>query len=167
MTRICVSQLTITDSDKSLSPGRRQAIIWTNAGILLIGPLETNLCDILININAFSLKKMRFKMSGKWRPFCLGLNELNYHNGTDIFIITYTLICTLCCIHYRIFQQSAHCAGLYTQLGFPTAQTLDIAIIQAEFWYGLNSFGMAMFQVSNIRIENIFRTCTFSVRWSS
>ena len=103
---------------------------------------------------------MRFKISGKWRPFCLGLNELNYHNGTDIFIITYTLISTLCCFHYRIFQQSAHCAGLYTQLGFPTAQTLDIAIIQAELWYGLNSFGMAMFQVSRIRIENIFRTCT-------
>ena len=27
---------------------RRQAIIWTNAGILLIAPLETNSSDILI-----------------------------------------------------------------------------------------------------------------------
>ena len=29
-----------------LSPGRRQAIIWTNAGILLIGPLETTFSEI-------------------------------------------------------------------------------------------------------------------------
>ena len=35
---ICVSRLTITGSDNGLSPGRRQAIMWTNAGILLIGP---------------------------------------------------------------------------------------------------------------------------------
>ena len=30
--------------------GRRQAIIWTNAGILLIGPLVTNFGEILIEI---------------------------------------------------------------------------------------------------------------------
>ena len=34
---ICISKLTIISSDNSLSPGRRQAIIWTNAGTLLIG----------------------------------------------------------------------------------------------------------------------------------
>ena len=37
-THICVSELTIIGSDNGLSPERRQAIIWTNAGILLIGP---------------------------------------------------------------------------------------------------------------------------------
>ena len=29
---------TINGSDNGLSPGRRHAIIWTNAGLLLIGP---------------------------------------------------------------------------------------------------------------------------------
>ena len=38
VTHICVSNLTIIGSDTGLSPDRRQAIIWTNAGILLIGP---------------------------------------------------------------------------------------------------------------------------------
>ena len=58
-------------------PGRRQAIIWTNAGILLIGPLGTNFSEILIEIQTFSFKKIDFKMSSvKWRPFCLGLNVL-------------------------------------------------------------------------------------------
>ena len=57
---ICVSKLIIIRSDNGLSPGRHQAIIWTNAGILLIGPLGTkpqwnlnrNLCTF-IRENAF------------------------------------------------------------------------------------------------------------------
>ena len=79
MTHICVGKLTIIGSDNGLSPGRRQAIIWTNAGILLIGPLETNFSEILIEILAFSFKKMRLKVSSaKRRPFCLGLNVLTF-----------------------------------------------------------------------------------------
>ena len=77
MTHICVRKLTIIGSDNSLSPDRRQAIIWTNAGILLIGPLGTNFSQILIEILTFSIKKMRLKVSSaKRRPFCLGLDVL-------------------------------------------------------------------------------------------
>ena len=77
MTHICINKLTIIGSDNGLSPGRRQAIIWTNAGILLIGPLGTNFSEILIKICTFSFKKMHLKMSsGKRRPFCLGLNVI-------------------------------------------------------------------------------------------
>ena len=75
VTYICVNKLTIIGSDNGLSPGRRQAIIWTNAGILFIGPLGTNFSEILIQ--TFSFKKMYLKMSsGKWRPSCLSLNVL-------------------------------------------------------------------------------------------
>ena len=78
MTHTCVSKLTIIGSDNGLSPDRRQAIIWTNAGILSIGPLGTKLSDILIAIHIFSFNKMHLKMSsGKWRPCCLGLNVFN------------------------------------------------------------------------------------------
>ena len=42
-----VNQVSI-GSDNGLSPGRRQAIIWTNAGLLLIGLLGTKLSEILI-----------------------------------------------------------------------------------------------------------------------
>ena len=58
---ICVSELTIIGSDNGLSPGRCQAIIRTNAGILLIGPLGTNFNEILIEIHIISLKKMHYK----------------------------------------------------------------------------------------------------------
>ena len=52
---ICVNKLTIIGSDNGLSPGRCQAIIWTNAGILLIGHLETNFSEIFtINTYIFS-----------------------------------------------------------------------------------------------------------------
>ena len=77
VTHICIDKLTIIGSDNGLSPGRRQAIIWTNVGILLIGTLRTNFSEILSEIHTFSFKKMHLKISSaKWRPFCLGLNEL-------------------------------------------------------------------------------------------
>ena len=79
VTHICVVNLIIIGSDNGLSPDRRQAIIWTNAGILLIGTLGTNFSEILIEIHTFSFKKMRLKVSSaKWRPFCLGLNVLEH-----------------------------------------------------------------------------------------
>ena len=72
---ICIGKLTIIGSDNSLSPGRRQAIIWTNAGLLLIGPLGTNFSEILMAVGTFSFKKMHLKiLSAKWRPFCLSLS---------------------------------------------------------------------------------------------
>ena len=63
VTHICVNKLTIIGSDNCLAPGRRQAIIWTSAGILLIGSLGTNFSEILIGIQIFSFKKMHFKTS--------------------------------------------------------------------------------------------------------
>ena len=70
MTHICVGKLTIIGSDNGVSPGRRQAIIWTNARILLIRPLGINFSEILIGIQPFSFKKMYLKLSSaKWRPF--------------------------------------------------------------------------------------------------
>ena len=77
-THRCVGKLTIIGSDNGLSPGRRQAIIWINDGIMLIGSLGTNFSEILIGNQTFSFKKMHLKMSSaKWRPFYLGLNVLS------------------------------------------------------------------------------------------
>ena len=87
---ICVVKLTITGSDNGLLPGRRQAI-WTNAGILLIGPLGINFIENLIGIQTFSFKKIHLKMSSaKWRPFCLGLNALNWVCYTRLLALTLT-----------------------------------------------------------------------------
>ena len=42
-------------------PRRHQAIIWTNAGILLIEPLGVMYSEILIKIHTFSFNKMHLK----------------------------------------------------------------------------------------------------------
>ena len=65
MVHICVGNLTIIGSDNGLSPGRRQAIMWTNAVILLIGPLGTIFSDILGQISTFSFKKTHLKVSSE------------------------------------------------------------------------------------------------------
>ena len=84
VTHICISNLTIISSDNGLSPGGCQDIIWTNSGILLIGPLGTDFNKALIEIHTFSFTKSHLKkmLYGKWRQFCLGLNvimnSLNY-----------------------------------------------------------------------------------------
>ena len=71
---------TIMSSDNGLSPGWRQAIIWTNAGILLIGPLGTNFSEILIKMYIFSFKKMHLKnivrnfVTILFRPQCVIIN---------------------------------------------------------------------------------------------
>ena len=69
LTHICASKLTSIGSDNGLAPSRRQAIIWTNAGILLIGPLGTHLSEIIIEIQFENVVCEK-------QPFCIGLNVL-------------------------------------------------------------------------------------------
>ena len=83
VTHICVEwhiwvcDLTIIGSDNGLLPGRCQAMIWTNAEILLIGPLGTNFNEILFETRKFSCKKIKLKMSSaKWQPSCVSLTGL-------------------------------------------------------------------------------------------
>ena len=88
MKHICVNRLTIIGSDHGLSPGRRQAIIWTNTWISLIGPLGRNFSENLNEILTFSFRKMHLKMaSAKWRPCCLGLNVLIPWGQNDSHIV--------------------------------------------------------------------------------
>ena len=82
---ICISKLAIVGSDNGLSPDQRQAIIWTNAGILLIGPLGTNLNQnsyIFIRENAF--ENVIWKMAAI-------LSRRQCVNGQRKFIISHFL----------------------------------------------------------------------------
>ena len=78
-THICIGNLAIIGSDNGLSPGQRQAIIWTNNGLLLLGSLGTHFNEIWNRIQQISLKKIHLKMSSeKCLPSCLGLNVLTH-----------------------------------------------------------------------------------------
>ena len=71
-THICISKLIIIGSNDG-SPRQHQAIIWTNADLLSIGPLGTNFSEIRIKIQNFLFMKMNLKMSSaRWRPSCRG-----------------------------------------------------------------------------------------------
>ena len=100
---ICVGNLTIIGSDNGLSPGWRQAIIWTNAGILVIGPLGANFSEILIEILIFSFKKMHLKvLSAKWRPFCLGLIVLTHWSRNQMATIFEMIFFTMIFLQTKI-----------------------------------------------------------------
>ena len=111
VTHICVSKLTIIGSENGLSPSRHQAIIWTNAGLLSIGPLRTNFSDILIKIQHFSLKKMHLKMSSaKRRLCCIGLNVLTNKAQQTV---------------YGIWCSHQHCGMTFTLLFMFVIRTIS------------------------------------------
>ena len=86
LTHICASKLTIIGSYNGLSPDRLQAIIWTKAGMLLIGPLGKNSGEIIIEIYTFShiqenaFENVVWKMATILsRPQCVRQNTQNEH----------------------------------------------------------------------------------------
>ena len=85
---VCVSKFTII-------AGRRQAIIWTNDGILLIRHLGTNFNEIIIKIYIFSFKKIHLKLSsGYWHPFCVSLNVISHWIPTQQWLYCLILVIT-------------------------------------------------------------------------
>ena len=118
---ICVPTLTIIGSDNGLLPGWRQALIRTNAGILLIWPLGTNFNEMLIEIQTFSLKKIHLKMSSaKCCPFGLGLNVLIStisNNEIGLIFIVYFWYNWPCCPIAPLWKQTSIMpAGVYQNL---------------------------------------------------
>ena len=101
VTHICINKLTIIGSDNGLSPGRRQAIIWTNVVILLTGPFGTNCSEILIKIFTFSFRKMYLKMlSGKWGHF---VSASMYEQTQHCLLISRIFGNTPCCVEFHCF----------------------------------------------------------------
>ena len=90
VTHICVSRLTVTGSDNGLSPGRRQAIIWTNAGILLIRTLGTNFSEIPGKAHSFSYCGHQWLLAEeqrgtlRWRHN--GLDSVSNHQPHDCLL---------------------------------------------------------------------------------
>ena len=147
VTHICVSKLTIIGSDNGLSPGQRQAIIWTKAGILLIGLLGTNFIEILTGIQKVSFKKMHLKMSSaKWHPFCPGLNVLNVHSLLGVpclslqyyipwHVISYHIVIELGYISCRRYNNMEKIYVLMTYDSRASAQLLQYWFHVVKSWH--------------------------------
>ena len=91
VTHTCIDNPSINGSDNGLLSSRRKDIIWTNDRILLIGSLETNFSEILIEIHTFSFKKMYLKISsgntGHFYPLVIihmkHIDMLNFDDKSD------------------------------------------------------------------------------------
>ena len=76
----------ITGSDNGLAKNRHQAIVWTNADLLLIEPPGTNFGEISIKSETYSFQNVYLKMSSaKLQPFCLGHKLLPEHILSQIY----------------------------------------------------------------------------------
>ena len=84
-------------SGNGLSPVRRKAITLTYAGLLSIGPLETNFSEIRIEIQNVLYMKMQLATPfAKWQPFYPGVgDELVLHRRSLAHEVTYIII-TVC-----------------------------------------------------------------------
>ena len=81
---ICISIQTIIGSDNGLLTGRQQAIIWTTAGILLMGFLGTNVNRILTQNTYILIKGNPFE-NIIWKmvvilsqPQCVNPSEISW-----------------------------------------------------------------------------------------
>ena len=129
VTHNCVSKLTIIVSDNGLSPGWRQAIIRSIAGILWIESVETIFSEILIKIHAFSFRKMHLKMSsGKWLPSCLGINVLIIAVQCTYVICHDDIMTWKCSPHYWPFVRGIH--WMLPQKG-PAMRSFDVFFVNS------------------------------------
>ena len=158
VTHICVNKLTIIGSDNGLSPDRCQAIIWTNAGILSIGPLGTKLSEILIAIHIFSFKKMHLKMSSALQhPFQFGLNELNmlftksqqFWSSIDVWKQDLTVLYQVLLIYKDIYNgkssKTFHLVIREDYLGHYVMQNIFYVGNDMMHWWGTHSSYTFMF----------------------
>ena len=145
VTHICVGNLIIIGSYNGLSASQWQAIIWTDAAILLIRTLGTNINEVLNKIHTFSFKKTHWKMlSAKWQQFCLSLNMLR--DGHDI---------QLPCELPTLCEGNALITRFASDLGHHQAHVM--LLIADIFWQMVmlmrKNFGQGWSRVQNIYIH--------------
>ena len=140
---ICVGKLITIVSDKGLSPGRRQAIIWNNSGILLIWLFGTNFNKFSIEIQAVSLTKIRLKMSSMcWIKYkSQAMKALQWrHNGGDSVSNHQPHDCFLNRLFRRRSKKTSKlrvtglCAGNSPEAGEFPAQMASNAEIVSIWW---------------------------------
>ena len=131
MTYKFVSKLIITGSDNGLLPGQRQVIVWTNAGILLIGPLGNKLKwnpnqDSYIFFKENALENVVWKMAAILsRPHCV--------NTVTTTLLSWWWYCEYY-FHNLVWQESCLVMMLLRQL-----LTHKLTIVCFHFvWYGIS-----------------------------
>ena len=108
---ICVNNLTIIASDNGVSRSRCQAIIWTSAGIFLIGSIGTNFSEILFEMHSFSFSKMHLKRSSAKMTAILSRPQCVNNNGPGYRIIRFWIISLTSLFRNIMVANRTHGAG--------------------------------------------------------
>ena len=90
VTHICVGNINNIDSDNGLSPDRRQTIIWTSAGILLIWPVGTNFAKYHQSSGCFEIDISNWNsafhvVSHDTEKLCMAMCNLNI---SDVLLVS-------------------------------------------------------------------------------
>ena len=104
-------------SGNGLSPVRSHAISWTDAAVLLIGPLGTHFNEFRRKYKTFHPWKYVWKCLPKWRPFCPGERWINIQYILRNMHTVTALLCFVVVIHWLIFTYPSdllhwHCGNL-------------------------------------------------------
>ena len=92
VTHICIRKLSTIGSANGLSLGQRQAIIWTNAGMLLIHTIGTNCSEMLCEIHTFHSRKCIQKCHLGYvrdREKIAAISQTTFFNAFLMLIITH------------------------------------------------------------------------------
>ena len=102
-TYVSVNYATIS-SDNGASPVGRQAIIWTNAGLLSIEPEKTNFNEILIEIQNFSFnKKIQIcRLQNGGHCVNASLESVPYKHGTTTWCPHFPSLCLQMALHFTV-----------------------------------------------------------------
>ena len=118
MKHICASKVTIIGSDNGLAPGRRQTIIWTSDGILLIGPLWTSFGEILIGIQRFHSRKCIWKCRLRKGVYLVSRPQWVKGQVKNGFLHRVSFYCQLLCdISYDIWY-NIRCDMIYEMIWY-------------------------------------------------
>ena len=110
-------------SDDCLLPVQYKAIIWTNAVLRSIGPLGTNLCHFVFEMQTFSFNKMHLEMSsGKCQPFCVGLIVLT-RQSTQVLVFKKEQFQLVLLSQSQETSQNANIFSIFNKIESVQAQT--------------------------------------------
>ena len=158
VTHTCVSRLTITGSDNSLSPDRRQAIILTSAGILLIGPVGTNFIEISIwNSNIF-IKKNAFE-----NVVCEMASILSRPQFVNVEFCTQQYVCSWFTFADAVSWYTRPGLGLLSQL-LSFRYFLNVFRIISLHWRHNDHDGVSNHQPRGCLLNRLFRQIKQNIR---
>ena len=119
--------------------------IWTNAGMLLIGPYGTNFGNFFYRNSNISIQENALKLvSAKWCPFCLGLNVLTATDRSSLGAsINYTPSCSRMGRYYSTLSCLSKGNAIISCQRY-VMNNVASNLFRYEYWSNLRNLSLAL-----------------------